>query len=69
MPDNDAFGRDVSGKRQAIADKIEQLAGELINELRASIPDSREKAVAITNFEQALLWAKEAIAKAAIGAD
>lgn len=44
---------------QVLRDKVRELA-ELIDE---SCPDSREKALAMTNVEQACMWANAAIAR------
>lgn len=46
-------------KYQAIRDKAKELA-LLIDDL---CPDSREKSVAITNLEQAVMWANASIAR------
>lgn len=41
---------------------IRQLAHELAKTINQDCPESREKALAITNLQQAVMWANAAIA-------
>lgn len=50
---------DQPARYEALRNKAKEFA-ELIN---ASCPDSREKSLAITNLEQASMWANASIAR------
>jgi hypothetical protein len=41
-------------------DKIKGMTEELFSYLRANVPDNRCRSIAITNYEQAAMWAVKA---------
>ena len=43
---------------------VRNLCGELAQELDQIVPSGREKALAMTNLEQTMMWANAAIARA-----
>jgi len=47
-----------SGKTEV--DVIKGLTEELLAYLRENVPDNRERSIAITNYEQAAMWAVKA---------
>jgi len=47
-----------SGKTEV--DVIKNLTEELLAYLRENVPDNRERSIAITNYEQAAMWAVKA---------
>jgi hypothetical protein len=47
-----------SGKTQV--DEIKRMTEELMAYLRANVPDNRCRSIAITNYEQAAMWAVKA---------
>lgn len=44
-------------------ERVRLYIGQLAEELHHSLPDGREKAVAITKLEEAMYWANAAIAR------
>lgn len=46
--------------KDARVDKIKGLTEELFKYLRESVPDNRCRSIAITNYEQAAMWAVKA---------
>lgn len=47
-----------SGKEQV--DRIKAMTEELLAYLRQNVPDNRCRSIAITNYEQAAMWAVKA---------
>lgn len=43
--------------------RLRQAAGELASRMATSCPESRELSLALTNLEQAVMWANAAIAR------
>ena len=41
-------------------DVIKQKTEELMQFIRASVPDNRQRSIALTNYEQAAMWAVKA---------
>lgn len=40
--------------------ELKEKTEELLNFIRANVPENRERSIAITNFEQAAMWAVKA---------
>jgi hypothetical protein len=43
-----------------VVDEIKRRTEELLDYLRASVPDNRCRSIALTNYEQAAMWAVKA---------
>lgn len=43
-----------------VVDEIKRRTEELMDFLRASVPDNRQRSIALTNYEQAAMWAVKA---------
>lgn len=43
-----------------VVDEIKRRTEELMELLRASVPDNRHRSIALTNYEQAAMWAVKA---------
>jgi len=44
-----------------VVDKIKVLTDELISFIETNIPTSRQKSIALTNYEQAAMWAVKSV--------
>lgn len=53
LPDFNPSGSDVVGTIKACTE-------ELLDYIREAVPQNRERSIAITNFEQAAMWAVKA---------
>jgi hypothetical protein len=51
------------GDQQERYESIREHARDLAHIINSSTPDSREKSLALTNLEQAVMWANAAIAR------
>lgn len=58
-----AFHTATTPERQAAHEAVRTDCGELAEALNALLPDGREKALAITNLEQAMFWSNAAVAR------
>ncbi len=47
-----------SGKGEV--DDIKRMTEELIDYIRANVPENRHRSIALTNYEQAAMWAVKA---------
>jgi hypothetical protein len=47
-----------SGSEQVRA--IKAITEEILNYIRENVPDNRERSIALTNYEQAAMWAVKA---------
>lgn len=43
-----------------VVDKIKKLTEELINYIENNVPSNRRRSIALTNYEQAAMWAVKA---------
>lgn len=43
-----------------VVDEIKKRTEELMDYLRANVPDNRHRSIALTNYEQAAMWAVKA---------
>lgn len=53
LPDFNPSGSDVVAG-------VKERTEELLNYIRANVPENRERSIAITNFEQGAMWAVKA---------
>jgi hypothetical protein len=49
--------------RRASHERVRLAAGDLADEINIHAPDGREKSLAITKIEEAMMWANAAIAR------
>ena len=47
-----------SGKSEV--DAIKSMTEQLMDYIRANVPDNRQRSIALTNYEQAAMWAVKA---------
>jgi hypothetical protein len=51
-------GFNPSGKKEV--DEIKRMTEELMAYIRQNVPDNRARSIALTNYEQAAMWAVKA---------
>lgn len=52
--------RDFNPSNSTVVDEIKRRTDELCDYLRANVPENRHRSVALTNYEQAAMWAVKA---------
>lgn len=62
----DRFSRHIVGEEQLNARAVSRMVSGalyLAHQIEGSVPDSREKSIALTKLEEALMWANAGIAR------
>lgn len=67
--DPDMFGKDVILRRRSLENKADALVAHLRVMIAQEIPESRDRSIAITQLDTAMLWIHHAIAHAIFEAD
>ncbi len=49
--------RDFNPSDSKLVDEIKRMTDELMDYIRENCPDNRQRSVALTNYEQAAMWA------------
>lgn len=52
--------RDFNPSNSEVVDEIKKRTDDLMEFIRTSVPENRQRSVALTNYEQAAMWAVKA---------